>query len=150
VIRGSVTLREVIPDKLWIGNAADARNVTDVLGRGIVAIVDLAIEERPIQFPREVVYCRFPLIDGSGNQPAILRTAIETTATFIALGTPTLVACGAGMSRSPAIVAAAMAKTGRITLVDALEKLTAGQPHDVSPSLLAEISRVLSPSVKRP
>ena len=110
----------------------------------IASIIDLAIEEPPIQFPRDITNCRFPLIDGSGNQPAILRAAIETTATFIALGTPTLVACGAGMSRSPAIVAAAMATTERITLVDALGKLIAGQPHDVSPSLLAEISDILN------
>jgi hypothetical protein len=48
------------------------------------------------------------------------------------------------MSRSPAIVAAAMARTERITLVEALGKLTAGQPHDVSPGLLAEISTVLA------
>jgi protein-tyrosine phosphatase len=90
------------------------------------------------------VYCRFPLVDGSGNQSAILRAAIETTATLIASGTPTLVACGAGMSRSPSIVAAARATLGGGTLVDAVEKLTAGQPHDVSPSLLAEISDVMT------
>jgi hypothetical protein len=60
------------------------------------------------------------------------------------LEAPTLVACGAGMSRSPAIVAAAMATLEGGTLADALGKLTAGQPHDVSASLLAEISNVLS------
>jgi len=63
---------------------------------------------------------------------------------FIASRTPTLVACGAGMSRSPAIVAAAMATTKRIALADVLEKLTAGQPHAVSPGLLAEISDLLT------
>ena len=132
MIKERVKVPEVIPEKLWIGNAFDARDITGVLDLGIAAIVDLAIEELPVQFPRDVVYCRFPLIDGSGNQPAILRAAIETTGTFIASGVPTLVACGAGMSRSPAIVAAAMAPTERITLVDALGKLIAGQPHDVS------------------
>jgi hypothetical protein len=137
-------MREIIPTRLWIGNAMDARNVTGVLGLGIVAVVDLAIEEPPIQFPRDVVYCRFPLIDGTGNQPAVLRVAIDTVAYFIASRTPTLVACGAGMSRSPAIVAAAMATTKRIALADVLEKLTAGQPHDVSPGLLAEISDILT------
>ena len=135
-------MREVVPERLWIGNTIDARDVTRVLGHGITAIVDLAIEELPIQFPRDVVYCRFPLIDGAGNQPAVLRAAIETVASFITSGTATLVACSAGMSRSPAIVAAAMATTERITLADALGKLAAGQPHDVSPSLLAGISKV--------
>jgi hypothetical protein len=137
-------MREIIPTRLWIGNAMDARNVTGVLGLGVSAIVDLAVEELPIQFPRDIVYCRFPLIDGVGNQPAVLRVAIDTVAYFIASRTPTLVACGAGMSRSPAIVAAAMATRKRIALADVLEKLTAGQPHDVSPGLLAEISDILT------
>jgi len=135
-------MREVIPERLWIGNAIDARDVTRVLNHGITAIVDLAIEEPSIQFPRDVVYCRFPLNHGAGNQPAVLRAAIESTANFIASETPTLVACGAGMSRSPAIVAAATATMQRIELMDAVKKLTAGQPHDVSPTLLAEISKV--------
>ena len=137
-------MREVISGTLWIGNALDARDVTGVLGLGVTAVIDLAIEEPPIQFPRDIAYCRFPLIDGSGNQTAILRAAIETTATLIASGTPTLVACGAGMSRSPAIVAAAMAIKENGTLADTLEKLATGQPHDVSPSLLAEISDVMT------
>jgi hypothetical protein len=133
-------MREIIPTRLWIGNALDARDIRGVLGCGIVAIVDLAIEEPPIQFPRDIVYCRFPLIDGAGNQPAILRAAVQTVAGFMVSGMPTLVACGAGMCRSPAVVAAAMATTERITLADALARLTAGQPHDVSPGLLQDIA----------
>jgi protein-tyrosine phosphatase len=135
-------VREVIPKLLWIGNAIDARDVSRVLDHGITAVVDLAIEEPPIQYPRDVAYCRFPLIDGAGNKPVVLRAAIETVAMFIASEMLTLVACGAGMSRSPAIVAAAMATTEGITLVDALGKLTVGQPHDVSPGLLGDIVEV--------
>ncbi len=140
-------MREVIPGTLWIGNALDARDVKGVLALGITAVIDLAIEEPPIQFPRDIVYCRLPLIDGSGNQPAILRAAIDSTATFVTSETATLVACGAGMSRSPAIVAAAMAALDSCTLADALEKLTSRQPHDVSLGLLAEISEILRASV---
>ena len=64
-------MREFVPTKLWIGNAVDARDIRGVLGCGIAAVMDLAIEEPPIQFPRDIVYCRFPLIDGAGNQSAI-------------------------------------------------------------------------------
>lgn len=135
-------MREVTPTSLWIGNALDAREIRNVLNCGIAVVIDLAIEEPPIQFPRDIVYCRFPLIDGAGNQSAILRAAVETVAHFMAAGTPTLVACGAGMSRSPAIVAAALAQTERITLMDALAQLTAGQPHDVSPGLLQDLAKV--------
>ncbi|MHB8861518.1 MAG: dual specificity protein phosphatase family protein [Pirellulaceae bacterium] len=135
-------MREVIPRRLWIGNALDARDIRGVLGYGIGAVVDLAMEEPPIQFPRDIVYCRFPLIDGAGNHSAILQAAIETVASFMTSGMLVLVVCGAGMSRSPAIVAAAMATTERITLMDALMRLTAGQPHDVSPGLLQDIAQV--------
>jgi protein-tyrosine phosphatase len=134
-------MREVIPSKLWIGNASDARDIRSVLGHGIAVVIDLAIEELPIQFPRDIVYCRYPLIDGAGNQPAILHAAVETVAHFMASQTPTLVACGAGMSRLPAIVATAIAKTEQIKLTDALGKLTAGRPHDVSPGLLQDIAK---------
>ncbi len=133
-------MREVIPARLWIGNAVDARDVRRVLGCGIAAIIDLAIEEPPIQFPRDTVYCRFPLIDGAGNSTIVLRAAVELVAHCIVSGIPTLVACGAGMSRSPAIVAAAMAKNERRPLREVLAELTAGQPHDVSPGLLHDIA----------
>jgi hypothetical protein len=133
-------MREVIPARLWIGNAVDARDVRRVLGCGIVAIVDLAIEEPPTQFPRDTVYCRFPLIDGAGNSSVVLRAAVGTVAHFIASGLPTLVACGAGMSRSPAIVAAAIAENEQRPLREVLAELTAGQPHDVSPGLLHDIA----------
>ncbi len=82
-LQANDSMREVITEKLWIGNAFDARDISGVLDLGIAAIVDLAMEELPIQFPRDVVYCRFPLIDGAGNQPAVLRTAIETIASFM-------------------------------------------------------------------
>jgi protein-tyrosine phosphatase len=102
-------MREVVPDVLWIGNAQDGRDVNLVLQRGLAAAVDLAMEEPPILFPRDFVYCRFPLIDGAGNTPAVIRAAIDTIATFIRGKVPTLVTCDGGMSRSPAIVAAALA-----------------------------------------
>lgn len=66
-------MREVIVNRLWIGNALDARDVSGVLRLGIEAVVDLAIEEPPIQYPRDLVYCRFPLVDGAENSPSVLR-----------------------------------------------------------------------------
>jgi hypothetical protein len=133
-------MREVIPARLWIGNAVEARDVRSVLGCGIVAIVDLAIEEPPTQFPRDTVYCRFPLVDGAGNSSIVLHAAVRTVSHFLASGLPTLVACGAGMSRSPAIVAAAIAENEQRPLREVLAELTAGQPHDVSPGLLHDIA----------
>jgi hypothetical protein len=139
---GSPRMREAIQNCLWLGNAMDARDVAAVLELRIVAVVDLAMEEPPIPFPRDVVYCRIPLVDGSGNRPEIIRAAVDLTASLIDSRVPTLVACGGGMSRSPIIVAAALAKVDGRSLEKALEDITAGVAHDVSTSLWAEIKAV--------
>jgi protein-tyrosine phosphatase len=135
-------MREAITNCLWLGNAMDARNISAVLALRIIAVVDLAMEEPPISYPRDIVYCRFPLVDGSGNRPEIIRAAVEVTASFIDSRVPTLVACGAGMSRSPIIVAAALARVDGRSLEQALDDITAGVAHDVSTSLWAEIKAV--------
>jgi len=135
-------VHEVLPGRLWLGNERDARNVAAALGAGIAAIVDLAMEEPPIQFPRDIVYCRFPLVDGAGNRPEVIKAAVDVTASFIASGVPTLVSCGGGSSRSPAIAAAALAKVRGQSLDDGLREATGGAAHDVSTSLWAEIKTV--------
>lgn len=80
------------------------------------SVIDLAIEEPPIQFPQDIVYCRFPLLDGDGNSPALLQSAIDTTANFVIAQQPTLVACSGGMSRSPVITSAVLAKIESLEL----------------------------------
>jgi predicted enzyme related to lactoylglutathione lyase len=135
-------MREVIPNILWIGNARDARNVKGVLAAGIGVVIDLAMEEPPIQFPRDIVYCRFPLLDGEGNSTAILRSIIDTTASFVSANQPTLVACSGGMSRSPAIVCAVVAKVQSIDLDKAVERVTATGPCDFSPKLWNDVQKI--------
>ena len=135
-------MREIIPNVLWIGNALDARDVKGVLAAGIGVVIDLAMEEPPIQFPRDVVYCRFPMLDGEGNSPELLRSIIDTTANFVSANQPTLVACSGGMSRSPAIVSAVMAKVQAIELDAAVERITATGPCDFSPRLWNDVSRL--------
>jgi len=136
-------MREVISQLLWIGNARDARDVKGVLDLGISAIIDLAQEEPPISFPREIVYCRLPLIDGDENNQPVLETAIETLARFIHADVPTLVACSAGMSRSPAIVAGALSKINATPFKEAIQQIAAIGPCDVSPGLWNQIEAVL-------
>jgi hypothetical protein len=135
-------MREAITNCLWLGNAMEARDITAVLGLGIVAIVDLAMEEPAIQFPRDILYCRIPLVDGSENRPEIIRAAVDLTASLIDSRVPTLVACGACTSRSPIIVAAALARVDGRSLEQALEDITTGVAHDISTSLWAEVKAV--------
>jgi protein-tyrosine phosphatase len=128
---------------LWIGNAFDARDLKTVLDRGIEAIVDLALEEPPIPVPRELIYCRFPLIDGQGNSPVVIEAAISTAALLVAARKPILISCGGGMSRSPAIAAAVVARIDSIPPDEAMKRVAAEGPHDVAPLLWHEVSEVL-------
>lgn len=126
---------EVIASSLWIGNARDARDPRLLNDLGIAAVVDLAYDEPPAALPRDFIYCRIPLVDGGGNDRQRLRMAIETVARLLASNTPTVVACSAGMSRSPCIAAMAIAQFRGESPETVLTTLAANHPHDVSLAL---------------
>lgn len=128
-------MRRVEGFPLWIGNARDARDLRAVLDAGIEAVVDLAMEEPPAHPTRELVYLRFPLTDGPENPPWLLRQAVLAVVDLAGNRVPTLVACGAGMSRSPAVVALALAVVSKDTPEATLARLRDGGPMDVQPEL---------------
>jgi hypothetical protein len=134
-------IREIHPG-LFIGNAMDARDLRLLYDNQIAAVVDLAINEPPAQLARDMVYCRIPIMDGDGNANAIIETAIRCLAALIDNNIPTMVACSAGMSRSPAIAAAAIALATARPLDDCLTAITTGGPHDVSPILWSRVKTV--------
>jgi hypothetical protein len=132
-------MRRVGEYPLWIGTARDARDLRAVLDAGIEAIVDLAMDEPPVHPTRELVYLRFPLIDGDGNPPWLLRLAVDSVERLIRERTPTLVACSVGMSRSPAVVAMALAKaTGRSAWL-IIDSWSSKGPLDLSKGLWSGI-----------
>ena len=96
------------PIPLWLGHAADAQDFKRILDLEITALVQLAAEEAPLQPPRELIYCRFPLVDGPGNDASLLSLAITTLANLLEKRKSVLVCCGAGLSRSPAVAAAVL------------------------------------------
>jgi protein-tyrosine phosphatase len=136
-------LRRVTGYSLWIGHVGDVRDPSQLLAAGISAVVDLALNVQPAILPRELVYCRFPLIDGPGNPRGLVRTAVETVASLLRSGTPTLVYCGAGMSRSPAVAGAAIALVRGCSLAEGLVAALQSGPGDVSPGLWAEIEEAM-------
>ncbi len=139
-------MREILSDLLWLSNAIDAREVSRVLQSGIEAVVDVAIEEKPATFPRDILYCRIPINDGEGNRPEFLRAAVGLVEQLIAAKCRTLICCGAGMSRSPAIAAMAMARLRGESPEKALMEIAASGPHDVSPILWGELCRAVADS----
>jgi hypothetical protein len=135
-------MREILPGQLWCGNAKDADTLLPLLNAGVKAVVSLALEELLAKLIREMTYCRFPLVDGEGNPANLLRVAIQTTASLINEGIPTLVSCGSGMSRAPAITAAALAQAQGRPLETCLEEIAATGPCDVSAGLWEEVKAV--------
>jgi len=137
-------MRKIEPYFLWVGSIVDGWNLRELHNAGIRAIVDLASNEAPIKLTRDLIYCRFPIVDGLGNDRTTLRMAVDTLAELVQADIPTLVFCSAGMSRSPLIAAAAIAKlTGR-PLVDCLSEITIGHAHDVGGSLICDLQEALA------
>lgn len=132
-------MREIIPHRLWTGHARDARNLQMLHEQYIVAVVDLAAEEEPCKLSRDLIYCRFPLVDGGDNERERLLLAIRLTILLLREAVPTLVACSAGMSRSPAVAAAALSIVDGMHINDALLQVTGGHAHDISPKLWEEV-----------
>jgi protein-tyrosine phosphatase len=125
----------VLPRLLWVGHAGDGRNVQQLFDLGIKGLVQVAAEEVPIQPPRELIYCRFPLVDGVENDISLLRLAVHTTTALVRDHVPTLVCCNAGLSRAPSVVAAALALSQNLPLAECLKRITEHHPSDVAPAL---------------
>jgi protein-tyrosine phosphatase len=137
-------MRQVPGHPLWLGHVGDASDLRAVLAAGIAALIDLALNEPPLRVTRELVYCRFPLFDGPDNPPWLVRTAVDVVAHLVRSGTPTLVFCAAGMSRTPAIAAGALSLLLGCPAGEALSLVAACGPADVSPGLWREVQLVLA------
>src|SRR5436189_2563319 len=103
-------MRKLDPYPLWIGSIIDGWSLPGIHSAGIRAVVDLASNEAPIKVTRDLVYCRFPIVDGARNDRNMLRLAINTVESLLRGNVPTIVFCSAGLSRSPAVAAAAIAR----------------------------------------
>ncbi len=135
---------------MWLGHSGDIRDPARLLDAGISAVVCVIQSEPPLALPRELVYCRFPLVDGTGNPEWLLRAAVETVVCLLRSSTPTLVHCSAGISRSPAVAGAALALARGCSFAEGLVAATESGPSDVSPGLWAEIQDAVNFSPTAP
>ena len=134
-----------VPDtNLWLGNAADLRDIPRMLQHGVTAIVDLAIEEQVPTIPRATNYCRFVLTDDGENDAATILAAIKAAAAFLAGGHPTAICCSAGLNRSVCIGAAALAYNIHSNPARLLEMLAEIKHIDVNPALWNQVVGILS------
>ena len=128
-------MREILPNQLWIGNAGDGRDPERLLRAGVAAVINLAAEEPTPALPRSMIYCHFPLLDGPQDDEGVLDVAIQAVVSLLKKQIPALVYCGAGMSRSPAVVAAALSIVQGGSPDEKVKEIVAGHPHDVLPDL---------------
>ena len=136
-------MRQILPHSLWLGHAKDAHDFKQMFDLGINALVQLAVEEPAVQLPRELIYCRFPLVDGPENEARILSLAITTLANLLEKRVPVLVCCGAGLSRSPAVAAAALSMVFQEAPDNCLKQVAEHHPADVAPGFWQEIKTLL-------
>ena len=135
-------MRRIDECSLWIGTARDARDIAGVLAAGIEVVVDLAKLCEPVRPTRELVYLRFPLVDGADNPPWLLCASVHAVEGLVRLDVPALVACDGGMSRSLVIAAAALwHRTPTTSPDEVLRRIAAGGPADVQPALWADVKR---------
>jgi protein-tyrosine phosphatase len=135
-------MNQIVPYPIWIGHAGESHEFGPIFEAGIEAVIELAAEEPMFSSRRDLISCRFPVLDGPGNRPEVLALAVGTVASLVAAGIPTLVCCGAGMSRAPAVVAAALALLAHEAPQECLIRVTRHHPSDVSPGLWDEISQL--------
>jgi protein-tyrosine phosphatase len=137
-------MNQIQPHRLWVGHAGDGGDFRRLFGLGIEAVVQLAAEELPLALPHEILYCRFPLLDGGGNRAEVLSLAVRTLAALVRLRVPTLACCGAGMSRAPAVAAAALSLVAGETPEACLTALAQLHPCDVSTTLWQDLKASLA------
>lgn len=138
-------MHQIPPHTLWIGTTGDLRDWRRLYDLGIRAVMHVAYEEPPLTLPHDFITCRFPLIDGDENSPETLRLAITTLTHLLEQKFTCLVCCQAGLSRSPAVAAAALAMLTKQPLAEYLAVVAKHHPCSIHPGLLAQI-HVLSSS----
>ncbi len=132
-------MHEIQPNLLWIGHAFDVRAPRPLFEVGITAIVDVAYEEQPTKIPRQLTYCRFPLNDGGGNSPDLLLQTLRTATDLLGSETKTLIACSAGMSRSPTVAAFALAYHLSKNPNDVISRIAEIKSLELKPDLWSDL-----------
>ncbi len=128
-------MRAVYRDILFIGNALEARDLRLLYDNAIAAVIDLASNEKPAVLGRDHIYIRIPILDGDGNDDRVMDLALATAVRLIRSNVKTLIACSAGMSRSPSVAAATIAIETGTSPDDCIARIVASGPNDVSPVL---------------
>lgn len=132
-------MNQLSPLNLWVGNANDCRDLAVISNHEIQHVVQLAIEEAIPPLPREVNLIRIPLTDSNDNEPFALQFAIKTVGELLQSQRRILICCSAGLSRSPATAACAIAFAQEKHPDECLSDISKLIRTDVSPGLWKDL-----------
>lgn len=137
-------MTEIVPSLIWLANGLEVRDL-ELMGRQEAeAIVDLAYEESPIASLKSKIAIRVPLIDGEGNNRQHVRHAISMTVELVRSKTPFVIACSAGISRSPTILAAALSIVEECEIEEKLAFVNSKKRIGVSQIFLADVKKAMA------
>ncbi|MGF1578679.1 MAG: protein phosphatase [Gemmataceae bacterium] len=129
-----------IPDTtLWIGNVGDVWNLSRIYSEEISVLFDLALNEPIPTLGRELIYCRFPLVDNQNNEVDVIEMAISALTMSLRKEKRTLVYCSNGASRSPVVASAALSLVKGEPVERVLAMISTIASLDVSPGLWNQV-----------
>ena len=140
---------QLSPHPLWLGRGGEGRDYRRVVDAGIRALVHLAEEETPDRPPRDLIYCRIPLVEGAGNPSVLLDLAVSAVADLLRLRVPTLLYGDGGISRIPTVAAVALSLNFGETPEKCLRGVLQQHPCDVTPGLWDEVKAMLVRRVRQ-
>ena len=110
---------------LYVGNFAESENAALLATHNIKAVLQVA---HPINVPG-VTSLYLPVSDDDPLPKSQLRRGVDFILSQKEQGNVTMVACHAGMSRSPTFAIAALKEAEDLQLLDALRALRQHHPH---------------------
>jgi protein-tyrosine phosphatase len=126
-----------ITDQVAIGNYVDAQDRALLKDAGIRSVLGLTSALEGAQ-PSALGLQRIeiiPLEDGPGNDPRLLKSAIDILENLVANSGPVLVHCHAGRSRSVVVVAAYLMRTLGLDAEAALAQVASKKEIAITPGL---------------
>ena len=118
-----------VADGLWLGDVQDAGRPDELRARGVTRIVSLIDAELDEPYPETVRVTRHPLTDGQAAEWAPFAAATDTVRGALDADESVLCHCSAGISRSGAVVAAALAVRHDESFDAGLERVVAAKPN---------------------
>jgi atypical dual specificity phosphatase len=121
-----------ITEEIYLGNLSDAGNPEWLQDGSPTAVLKLTPGDPAESYPDAVVVREVPLVDGPGNDYADFEAAVEALLDLLVNHT-VFVHCRAGVSRSGAVTAAALAIRRNIPVEEAVafvrERRPIVRPH---------------------